>query len=168
MKVNYSVTLESSDVVEALNNFLATKGVNAAITLEELLNGMNDDLSVEIKTQGDAPVNDKPVKRKRKSPAKKEKEEVTEYPKQVKDEASKDEDALRDQTIKEEANENNEKRLKEEKAKSVDINDLGDDDDTPEPDDDETSKAISTKGDKEGTVPLAKQGIFKKRSKKAA
>lgn len=174
MKVNYSVTLEATDVVEAINTYLTSNGVNATVKLDDLINGMNDDLSIEIKTQGDAPVTDKPVKRRRRASSKAVKEDAT--PSSVKI-VTGDDGEQRPQTIREEANESNEKRILEEekkvteKVKAVNINDEPDQDvadadpepDSDVPDDIETETVIN---DKKSSVPLAKQGIFKKRVKK--
>lgn len=198
MKINYSVTLEPSDVEEAINTYLQANGVNATVTVDDIKDGMNDDLSILIQTQGEAaPAPNKPVKRRRKAASKAvdnelqsdaQTEETKTTPKQVVDVTSGGA-ILRDQTILEEANELNQARLAAEldqadepkheitkKVKAVDIDDVDESnspvDDTAddvvedEPVTKNTAEEIVTNA-KNSSVPLAKQGIFKKRAKKA-
>jgi hypothetical protein len=186
MKINYSVTLEPSDVEQAINTYLAANGVNATVTADDLLEGMNDDLSILIQTQGEAAPANKPVKRRRKPAASKAEDVAVDEsklkPKQVPDEKSKGGLGTRDQTILEEANEENQARLEKEKSdeitekvKAVDIDDV---DETNSPVDDTVDDAVEDEpavkntaeeivtNAKNSSVPLAKQGIFKKRAKK--
>lgn len=202
MKINYSVTLEPSDVEEAINTYLQANGVNATVTVDDIKDGMNDDLSILIQTQGEAAPANKPVKRRRKAPSKVVQDELENSTRESQTEETKKATSikqvvdvtsggaiLRDQTILEEANELNQARLAAEldqadepkheiteKVKAVDIDDVDDSnspvDDTPDdavedkPVIKNTAEEIVTNA-KNSSVPLAKQGIFKKRAKKA-
>jgi hypothetical protein len=190
MKVNYSVTLEAEDLVDAINIFLQTKGVDARIDVEDFKNGLNDDMTLDIETSGNLP-SKAPVKRRRRATKvepdelqhnaqtsqTETKDESKLKPKQVVDEKSKDGCDMRDQTILEESNEANKLRLVEErkevvKAKAVDINDVDEENSLVEGEAESettvvkhTAEEIVTNA-KNSSVPLAKQGIFKKRAKK--
>lgn len=188
MKVNYSVTLEAQDIVGAINVYLKAQGVEAEISVDDLQEGLNADMTLDIETSGALP-SKAPTKRKRKTAVKSEvsddtlqtEKTKTSSVKQVAEGEDKEGNAImRDQTIKEEADESNQKRLAKEaeteiteKVKAVGINDVDEDNGLAEGDaeSDEpvkhTAEEIVTNA-KNSSVPLGKQGIFKKRNKKVA
>lgn len=115
LRQRLELELEPTEIAEAVSDYLAKMKVNAVVTVEQLLEGLGDDLSFTLETDGEAPK--APVKRRRKStkkvePTEEDSEEVPDV----------DAEAIA-KTILQEASEANEKRLAEEAEDEADDTD---------------------------------------------
>lgn len=75
--VTQRIQLEPSDIAQAITDYLKTNKVDAMITVAHL-EEFNEDFSLDIKVDGEAPVSKAPVKRRRKVAVEKPVETVTE------------------------------------------------------------------------------------------